>query len=102
MSRFLGLQKGIDVDAMDKLGNTPIAYAAMNKHDRLVDFLVTHKFKSCLFHPTTRNIELSFKTLDSSFSHLFSPSKPHGFVGRPRCHDGLLAETRSNCHCPLA
>ena len=29
------LQKGIDVDAVDDLGNTPIAYAAMNGHERL-------------------------------------------------------------------
>ena len=32
---FFVLQKGIDVDAVDDLGNTPIAYAAMNDHERL-------------------------------------------------------------------
>ena len=31
---FFVLQKGIDVDAVDDLGNTPIAYAAMNDHER--------------------------------------------------------------------
>lgn len=28
------LQKGIDINISDKLGNTPIAYAAMNGHER--------------------------------------------------------------------
>ena len=36
------LQKGIDVDSVDKLGNTPLAYAAMNGHERLVNAVMTH------------------------------------------------------------